>query len=110
MTVQANTLIEKVLKACYIQPPPENPIFNHIINVYGKWYHRSFYFCATYRVAGPEPEVPTFEVKFARMHYAGSRLFHLAFMRYTSQWIEPCSALGLDECLTAVRDDPFFSL
>jgi len=110
VAIQANTLIETILKARYIQPPPENPQFNYIIDVFGKWYHSAFYFCATYRVPHPGAEVTTFEVKFARMRYAGGKLFHLAFMRYTGEWVEPYSAMAVDECLAAVRDDPFFAL
>ncbi|GHO51989.1 hypothetical protein [Ktedonobacter robiniae] len=62
------------------------------------------------RVFTPQAEASHFEVKFARMRYAGSRLFDLAFMRYTGQWIEPYPAMSADECLTAVRDDPFFTI
>ncbi|WP_201384483.1 hypothetical protein [Ktedonobacter sp. SOSP1-52] len=110
VSTKANMLIETVLKARYIQPPPQKPQFNYVVDVYGKWYHSAFYFCATYHVPYPEAEVSHFEVKFARMRYAGSRLFDLAFMRYTGQWIEPYSAMTVDECLAAVRDDPFFTL
>jgi hypothetical protein len=108
--IKADALIETVLKARYIQPPPEKPQFNYVIAVYGKWYHSAFYFCATYRVAHSEADVSSFEVKFARMRYAGSRLFDLAFVRHTGQWIEPYSAMTVDKCLQAVRDDPFFAL
>lgn len=97
VSTKANVLIETVLKARYIQPPPQKPQFNYVVDVYGKWYHSAFYFCATYRVPHPEAEVSNFEVKFARM-------------RYTGQWIEPYSPMTVDECLAAVRDDPFFAL
>jgi hypothetical protein len=33
---KANELIETVLKPKHIQPPPENPQFNHIVDIYGK--------------------------------------------------------------------------
>ena len=65
VTTKANELIETVLKPKYIQPPPENPQFNYIVDIYGKWYHKAFYFCAEYRVAGPHPLEPGFEAKFA---------------------------------------------
>lgn len=110
VSTKADALIETVLKARYIQPPPEKPLFNYGVDVYGKWYHSAFYFCATYRVAHPEADVSSFEVKFARMQYAGSWLFDLAFLRHTGQWIEPYSTMTVDECLQAVRDDPFFAL
>ena len=67
VTIKANELIEIILKPKYIQPPPENPQFNYIVDIYGKWYHKAFYFCAEYRVAGPNPIEPSFESKFARM-------------------------------------------
>jgi hypothetical protein len=60
-------------------------------------------------VPHPEAEVSHFEAKFARMRYAGASLFDLAFMRSTGQWIEPYSAMSVDECLAADRDDPFFT-
>ena len=108
VTTKANELIETVLKPKHIQPPPDNPQFNYIIDIYGKWYHRYFYFCATYRVPGPNAIVPSFEAKFARMEYAGNNRFHLSFMRYTEQWVELYTGLSLDECLEAIRDEPFF--
>lgn len=110
VTTKANELIETVLKPKYIQPPPENPQFNYIVDIYGKWFRSAFYFCATYSVPGPDAIAPSFEAKFARMQYAGNQRFHLAFMRYTGQWIDPYSAMTVDECLAAVRDDPFFSI
>jgi hypothetical protein len=108
VTSKANELIETVLKPKYIQPPPENPQFNYIVDIYVKWYHKAFYFCAKYHVAGPNPVEPSFEAKFARMQYAGNNRFHLAFMQHSGQWVELYTGLSLDECLAAIRDDPFF--
>lgn len=110
VTTKANELIETVLKPKYIQPPSANPQFNYIVNIYGKWYHKAFYFCAEYRVAGPHPTQPNFEAKFARMQFAGNRRFHLSFMRYTGQWIQIYTDLTVDECIEAIRDDPYFSI
>ena len=87
VTTKANELIETVLKPKYIQPPPENPRFNYLVDISDKWYHKACYFCAEYRVTSPNPIKPSFEAKFARMHYAGNRRFHLSFMRHTGQWI-----------------------
>src|SRR5256714_11711989 len=109
VTTKANELIETVLKPRYIQPPPENPQFNYVVNIYGKWYHKAFYFCAEYRVAGPNPIGSSFEAKFARMQYAGNQRFHLSFMRYTGQWIQLYTDLTVDECIETIRDDPYFS-
>src|SRR5438046_8885752 len=84
VTTKANELIETELKPKNIQPPPENPQFNYIVNIYGKWYQQAFYFCADYRVAGPNPIEPSFEVKFARMQYAENNRCHLSYIRQTS--------------------------
>jgi hypothetical protein len=110
VSTQANELIETVLKPKYIQPPPENSQFNYIVDIYGKWYHKAFYFCAEYHVAGPNPIEPSFEAKFARMQYAGNRRFHLLFMRHTGQWIQLYTDLTVGEYIETVRDDPYFSL
>src|SRR2546428_10231332 len=101
VTAKANELIETVLKPQHIKPPPDNPQFNYIVDIYGKWYHSYFYFCAKYCVSGPDALVPDFEAKFARLQYAGNNLFHLSFLRHTGEWIQLYSDLPLDECLTA---------
>ena len=48
VTTKANDLIETVLKPRYIQPPLENPQFNYIVDIYGKWYRKAFYFSAEF--------------------------------------------------------------
>jgi hypothetical protein len=108
VTTKANELIETVLKPKYIQPPPENPQFNYIVDIYGKWYQRYFYLCATYQVPRPDAEVTSFEVKFARMEYAANNHFHLSFIRHTGQWVELYTGMPLDECLASIQNDEFF--
>jgi hypothetical protein len=108
VVAKANELIETVLKPKHIQSPPDNPQFNYIVDLYGKWYHRSFYFCATYCVPGPHAIVPSFEAKFARLEYAGLNRFHLSFLRHTGAWVELYRNLSLDDCLTTIQDEPFF--
>ena len=105
---KANALVESVLKPQYVQPPPQDPQFNYIEDIATKWYHSYFYFYAIYRSAGPYALGGTFEAKFARLTYAGDGRFSLAFQRYTGGWIEIFPDLTLDECLAAVRDDPWF--
>lgn len=105
---KVNDLIEKVLKPQHIQPPPDNPQFNYIVDLYRKWYQRSFYLCATYRVPDLDARVANFEVKCARMEYAGGNRFHLSFPRHTGQWVELYTDIPLDECLVSIRDEPFF--
>jgi hypothetical protein len=108
VTRKANELIETVLKPQHIQPPPENPQFNYIVDIYGKWYHNYFYLCATYACPGPNATTSSFEAKMARLEYAGGGRFDLAFMRHTGQWVTIEYGLSVDECLAAIRDDPFF--
>ena|SRR5437879_3969209 len=110
VTTRATELIDTVLKPKNIQPPPENPRFNYIVDIYGKWYHSAFYFCAKYCVAGPNAIEPSFEAKFARMQYADNNRFHLSFMRHTGEWIELYTDQTVDECLAAIQDDPWFAL
>lgn len=105
---EANALIESVLRPQYVQPPPEDPQFNYIVNLSTKWYRSYFYFCSRYAVSGPNAIVPFFDDKFARLKYIGGDRFSLSAMRYTGQWIEIFPDLSLDECLAAVRDDPWF--
>jgi len=110
VTTRANELIDTVLKPKYIQPPPENPRFNYIVDIYGRWFHSAFYFCTKYCCPGPNAISPSFEAKFARMQYAGNNRFHLAFMRYTGEWVELYTDQTMDECLASVKDDPYFVL
>jgi len=108
VATKANELIETVLKPKHIQPPPENPQFNYIVDIYSKWYQRYFYLCATYQVPRPDAQKASFEVKFARMEYAGNNHFHLSFMRHTGQWVEIYTDMSLDECLASIQNDEFF--
>jgi len=105
---KANALVESVLKPKHVQPPPEDPQFNYIEGIATKWYRSYFYFYAIYRSAGPYALGGTFEAKFARLTYLDGARFSLAFQRYTGEWIEIYPDLTLDECLDAVRDDPWF--
>jgi hypothetical protein len=105
---KANTLVETALKPAHVKPPPEDARFNYIVDIYTKWYRNYFYFCAKYHVPGPDAIEPSFEAKFARMEYTGSDRFALSFMRYTKQWVELYTDLSMDECLSAIQDEPFF--
>jgi hypothetical protein len=108
VTKKANELIETFLKPKYLQPPPENPQFNYIIDIYGQWYRSYFYFCSRYCCPGPNALSPTFEARFTRLQYAGNGSFNLAYMRYTGQWWEVYRGLSLDECLARIREEPLF--
>ena len=105
---EANALIESVLRPQYVQPPPENPQFNYIVDLSTKWYRSYFYFCSRYAVSGPNAIAPFFDAKFARLEYIGGDRFSLSAMRHNGQWMVIFPDLSLDECLAAVRDDPWF--
>lgn len=105
---KAQELIDTFLKPTYIQPPPENPQFNYIIDISAKWWRSNFYFSAVYAVAGPNAIAPSFESKFARLTYKGSERFTLAFMRYTEEWVELYHDQSLDECFEAIKTDAWF--
>lgn len=108
VTAKANALVEAELRSKYVEPPPEDPQFNYIEDIATKWFRHFFYFFSVYRSAGPYALGGTFESKFARLEYTGYARFNLAVPRHTGQWIEIFSDLTLDECLAAVRDDPWF--
>lgn len=104
---KAKELVESSLKPEYIKPPPEEMRFNYVVDIYTKWYRNYFYFCATY--ACPDQAIaPSFETKFARMEYAGERLFNLSYMRHTGTWFEIFRDLSIDECLETIKNFPHF--
>lgn len=104
---KANALVETVLKPQHIKPPPDDERFNYLVDISTKWFRSYFYFCTTYRCPG-NATVPSFEDRFARLEYRSPDRFNLSFMRHTGQWIEIYPDISLDECLVAIRDDPFF--
>jgi hypothetical protein len=101
---KAGELIETVLKPKHIQPPPEGSQLNSIVDITIKWLGSKCFFVSIYRT----PSGETFEAKFARMEYAGNARFNLAFMRHTGQWVELCAGQTVDECMKAIREDPWF--
>jgi hypothetical protein len=105
---KAKELVETVLKPRFVQPPPKKPRFNYIIDVAAKWYGSSLCFVSTYACPGPTALSPSFEAKFAKMEFVGDGKFSLSFMRHTGKWVVLYDRLSLDECLDAIRDDPWF--
>ena len=101
---KADELVESVLIPQYVKPPPEDNDFNYIANLYTKWYRRYFYFCSTYNVRGPHAMASSFEDKFARLEYVSGDRFHLAFKRYTDQWVEIAYDIRLDEALEMIKE------
>jgi hypothetical protein len=105
---KAKELVETVLKPRFIQPPPKKPRFNYIIDVAEKCHGSSLLFISTYACPGPTAISPTFEAKFARMEFIGGSHFNLSFMRHTGKWVVLYERLCLEECLEAIKDDPWF--
>jgi hypothetical protein len=105
---KAKKFVEAMMKPKFIQPPPKKPRFNYVIDVAAKWHGSSLYFISTYACPGPTAISPTFEAKFARMEFVGNSRFSLSFMRHTGKWVVLYDRLTLDECLDAIRDDPWF--
>jgi hypothetical protein len=105
---KVHILVEEFLKPTYIQPPPTEQRFNYLINIWTKWYRGYFYFCSTYASPGANALSPSFEAKFARLEYIGNERFNVAYMRHTEQWWEILTNLTIDECITAIRDEPHF--
>ena len=106
--VRASKLIEKVLRPQHVQPPPKEPRFNYIIDLWSKWHGSYFYFGATYACPGPYAMSPTFETKYVRMEYVGGRRFALAYMRHTEKWFTVYPRVTLNECLEVIKGQELF--
>lgn len=97
---------EKILaewRKNHIKEPPKDHDFNYIVELYGKWHSRYFYFCAKYACPSPRAISPFFEAKLTRMEYVGNGRFNLAYMRYTGQWCEIEQELTLDEAIESIE-------
>jgi hypothetical protein len=105
---KAQDLIESTLKPRYIKKPDPKAQFNYLVDIYSKWRGSFFYFCSTYRCPGPRALSPSFESNFARLQYAGSRRFNLAYFRHTGQWWELAQLLTLEECLSWIESGHSF--
>jgi hypothetical protein len=105
---KANELVDIVLKPKNINPPPDNPQFNYIVDIYTKWYRSYFYFYAKYCCPSPNCIAPFFDAGFARIEYIAPGHFNLSFMRHTDQWMEIYTGLSLEECLTSIKEEPSF--
>lgn len=103
---KAEEFVQLFLKPHFIKEPPKDYQWNYIVDIFTKWYHRYFYFCSTWRSPGPNAISEYFEVRFARLDYAGGNKFNVAFMRYTGQWVEFMQDLSLDECIEEIKTNP----
>ena len=110
--IKAMALVNDTLKPEHVEPPPKNPKWNYIVDLYTKWHGNYFYFCAKYACPGPNAMSPSFDMGFARLEYAGSigrqSLFNLSYMRHTGKWWEIMHGLTLEQCLAEVREGGLF--
>jgi hypothetical protein len=104
-------LIDEVLKPRYVVPPEIDQQSNYITDIKFKWYRNNFYLILIYACPNPKAISPGFEWKFARIEPLGGGRFALYAMRYTGkEWIGVADSLTVDECMKAIRDDPWFVL
>jgi hypothetical protein len=101
-------LIDRELKPKHVKPPPKGVQLNYLTDITLKWHGSTLFLVAVYACPGPNAISPTFEDRFARLRPAGPERFDLSFMRHTGQWVELFQGQTLDECLSAIRDDPWF--
>jgi hypothetical protein len=105
---KADSLIQSVLKPEHIKPPPQDTVFNYIVDIYSKWYRNYLYFCATYRCPSPDRISEFVESRFARLEHVGNQHFNLSYMRHNGQWVELFAGLSLDECLESIKNEPHY--
>lgn len=105
---EGDWLVAEVLRPRAVKPPPAEPEWNYVSDVFTRWYRSWFYFCATYTSPSPRALSPTFETRFARLEYAGEERFHLAYMRYTGEWNVIYRGITLSAAWAAIRDDQHF--
>jgi hypothetical protein len=108
VSAKSQRLIDEHLNPTHIKRPPKSSEFNYLTELFTRWYQSYFYFCAIYACPHPNAISLTFESRFARMGYEGDGKFNLAYMRHNGQWNVIHYGLSLDECLTAIRDEPHF--
>jgi hypothetical protein len=100
---QADAFLESYLKPTFLRPPPKDPKWNYIVEIFTKWHQRYFYFCSKYRCVHEGCISEFFESRFARLEYVGNRKFNVAYMRHTGQWWEILQGLSLEECFEEIR-------
>lgn len=105
---QAKILIDTVLKPAYMTFSQENPNSNYIVDIYSKWQGLYFYFYAQYHLPDPNAQKTIFESRFARLDYVGDVRFNLSYMSQTGKWEKIFIDLTIDECLDAIKNQPFF--
>ena len=110
LTVQrrSDDLVVNEFRPRFIQPPPDAPQFNYIVDLYNHWRGSFFYFCAKYRCPSPHCISEYFEVRDSRLEYQANGNFTMSYMRHTGKWQEVFMDLSLDECLEQIEANPLF--
>jgi hypothetical protein len=81
---------------------------NYLADVYPAWYHCNFYLVQKHKNENPDFIVHEFDEKFLRIQFIDTNKCHLAFKRYTGQWVEVAESITLDECKKMIVDMPHF--
>ena len=105
---KAESLVEDYLKPKHVEPPPKEPQFNYVVDIFTRWRGCFFYFMARYACPGSNRTAPFFEIGFARLEFVGDDRFDLAYFRHTGKWWSVYSALTLDEALDLVKSEGIF--
>ncbi len=105
---KANALIQDFLKPTFVKRPPKDKRWNYLTGISTKWHLSFLYFVGHYASPGPNALAPTFELKFARMEYAGDGRFNLAYFRHTGKWWQVYEGLSLDKALKIIREEGIF--
>lgn len=105
---KCDAFVEKTWKTRHIQPPPENPQFNYIVDLYNLWYRNFFYFCAKYRCPSPKCISEFFETRYTRLEYTGKDTYTLAYMRHNGKWQEVFTDLSLEACIETINNMEIF--
>ena len=101
---KADAFVRSYLKPDFILPPPKEPKWNYIVDIFTKWHQRYFYFCSTYRCVHEGCISEFFESRFARLEYVGDEKFNVSYMRHTGQWWEILEVLSLEECFEQISE------
>ncbi|MHB8766445.1 MAG: LexA family protein [Deferrisomatales bacterium] len=103
---RADEFVARELRPTAVQPPPTNPEWNYLVDLFTRWHGRYFYFMAKYACPGPHAAAPHFDLAFARLECVGGDQFHVAYSRHTGQWWELRRGATFNECVELIRTEP----
>jgi hypothetical protein len=106
---RCDEFVATTFKPRHIQPPPDNPQFSYIVDLYNLWHGNFFYFCSKYRCPSPNCITEFFETRYTRLEYTGKDTYTLSYMRHTDKWQEVFSDLSLEACLETINNMEIFS-